>query len=571
MKNLVTIFFLFLAYFASAQQFLVISEIMYNPPEAGDDTLEYFEIANLSNADFHLEGYYISNGVVDTFQAGDIIPAHGFFVCAKKVSAFNAFFPLVSARQWRSGSLNNSGETLSISNAAGNIVTSVAFGDSNTGWPADADGGGYSMELCDLTKDLNIAGHWGLSQTGTGLFVDGKEVFGTPGTANTAECGTVVNPNTVVVTDFQFAPAEITIHEGETVTWSFEEGHHNVNGNQNVFPSNPASFRSGDPTPAPYTYSFTFTVPGDYDYHCDPHSALMKGKVHVIPNTPTVSYPVRTIGEVNNVDASGVADSLGKKCEVKGVVYGVNMRAAGISTTIIDGARDGIGLFNSTKTFGYTVTEGDEVTVRGTVDQFNGLTQILVDTIWVNSTNNSLWPARTVNNVDESTESDLVTLEGMTLKDPSQWNKGNTFNVVITNGTTELEMRVVNTTTLSGEDAPTGTFTVTGLGGQFDTSNPYTQGYQLLPRRKEDLTLSGSTNDLISAQVNIFPNPASGQLFLSTRLDVLKVEIVNSTGNVVSVQYDHLNQINTANLAPGAYWLKITTKEGRGVKNFVKQ
>ena len=40
--------------------------------------------------------------------------------------------------------------------------------------------------------------------------------------------------------------------------------------------------------------------------------------------------------------------------------------ASGISTTIIDSDRDGIGVFSSNETFGYTVTEGDQLmTVRG--------------------------------------------------------------------------------------------------------------------------------------------------------------------------------------------------------------
>ena len=44
-----------MAYIVTAQK-IVVSEIMYNPPESGEDTLEYFEITNLTANEFKLEG-----------------------------------------------------------------------------------------------------------------------------------------------------------------------------------------------------------------------------------------------------------------------------------------------------------------------------------------------------------------------------------------------------------------------------------------------------------------------------------------------------------------------------------
>ena len=46
----------------------------------------------------------------------------------------------------------------------------------------------------------------------------------------------------VDVTNNKFTPAEITISQGDTVTWTNSEGTHNVNGLQSKFPSNPESF-----------------------------------------------------------------------------------------------------------------------------------------------------------------------------------------------------------------------------------------------------------------------------------------------------------------------------------------
>mgnify|MGYP001798990964 CR=1 FL=1 len=77
---------------------------------------------------------------------------------------------------------------------------------------------------------------------------------------------------------------------------------------------------------------------------------------------------------------------------------------------MIDDANDGIAVFNGSNDFGYTVTEGDEVTVRGTISQFNGLTQINADTVFMNSMDNSLFDPTEVAVLDESTESQLIRL-----------------------------------------------------------------------------------------------------------------------------------------------------------------
>ena len=59
-----------------------------------------------------------------------------------------------------------------------------------------------------------------------------------------------------------------------------------------------------------------------------------------------------------------------------GIVHGVNMQASNgdLGFTLID-ATGGISLF-STDAFGYTVNEGDEVRVTGTISVFNCLAQI---------------------------------------------------------------------------------------------------------------------------------------------------------------------------------------------------
>ncbi|MDP4281463.1 MAG: lamin tail domain-containing protein, partial [Bacteroidota bacterium] len=46
---------------------IVISEIMYNPPESGQDSLEFIELYNNDTAAINLHNYYFSNGIQYTF------------------------------------------------------------------------------------------------------------------------------------------------------------------------------------------------------------------------------------------------------------------------------------------------------------------------------------------------------------------------------------------------------------------------------------------------------------------------------------------------------------------------
>lgn len=246
-------------------------------------------------------------------------------------------------------------------------------------------------------------------------------------------------------------------------------------------------------------------------------------------------YPVYDIGLVNTENATGVADSIGTSCELQGIVYGVNLRPTGLQFTIIDASGDGIGVFSNSENFGYTVTEGDEIAIRGVVEQFNGLTQIGLDSAWLIDQNNSLLSPTIITALSEATESNLVKMENAYLVDPTQWTgTGSGFNVDVTNGTDTIIVRIDNDVDLYSMPAPSGIFHVTGIGGQFDSSEPFDGGYQLLPRYMEDIDIVSSVNDpALGAQIRVFPNPASQQLFVRSETELDGVSISNALGQMV--------------------------------------
>ena len=201
--------------------------------------------------------------------------------------------------------------------------------------------------------------------------------------------------------------------------------------------------------------------------------------------------PTYTIGQVDGVDSDGLPDSLSVYCKVEGIVMGVDMQgsATAVSFTVHDGT-DGMGTYSSAPAAAaYNVTEGDEVRIIGTIGHFNGLLQMVLDSVVVLSTGNTLQSPTVVTSLGENTESELIKFENATMVDPTQWGSGSSgYTIDITNGTDTVIMRIDADVDLYGTTAPTGAFDVVGIGGQYDWSAPHTSGYQILPRYIADIT-----------------------------------------------------------------------------------
>jgi len=68
----------------------------------------------------------------------------------------------------------------------------------------------------------------------------------------------------VTIADFAFAPGDITVSAGTTVTWVNEDGApHTVTADDGSF--NSGNLNTGD------EFSFTFDEPGTYAYYCEYH------------------------------------------------------------------------------------------------------------------------------------------------------------------------------------------------------------------------------------------------------------------------------------------------------------
>ena len=220
-----------------------------------------------------------------------------------------------------------------------------------------------------------------------------------------------------------------------------------------------------------------------------------------VPPPPVYWYP---IPDINNDDANGEPDSIGVYCWTSGVVIGVDLDGNdGLSFTLWDD--EGINIFNFNDVSNYVVTEGDSLLVRGTIDFYNGLTELFVDSIQVLNTGNTIPDPMIVDAPSAMTESGYMTIRNVSVIDPSSWPTSFSSNVrLLTCSGDTITMRIDTDTDVEENipSAPTGLFHVTGTGGQFDNSSPYTDGYQIFPMTFEDIDSNVSVASNLDLIIN---------------------------------------------------------------------
>ncbi len=455
---------------------IVITEIMYSPP-GSDAMYEYMELYNNGTSNVDLEGYYFSEGIVDTLPAIVLAPDEYLLLVADS-AAIDMEFGLAGI-EWQEGGLSNSGEDIELRDALGNVVDYVNYMPGG-GWPEEANGDGPALVLCDPSDDNEGPTNWSAAVELTGVIISGTELLGSPGAVN-------------------------------------------------------------DCTPP-----------------------------------PPVGYTAYTIGEVTGNDADGEADSLGVRAELTGVIYGVNLRPGGLQFTLIDANNDGIATFSNSDDFGYTVVEGDEVTVQGTISQFSGLTQINLDTVILNSAGNTLVDPTIITELGEDTESQLVTLQGIEIVEMVEAGGGINVTVTPDGGTTTTIVRVDLDTEITENDLigyMGQVLIVTGLGGQFDSNSPFDEGYQLLPRYLADIDIVESTNEPEwASEVGLSPVPTRELLTVTVPLVVDRLVLVNSIGQQLDEWAVNNNRIELDVQAypAGIYHLILSGEGGQLVRKFIK-
>ena len=150
---------------------LLVTEIMYHPPDDGEidgDEFEFIELKNVANTNLDLSGVHFSNGIEFTFPNGTMIGAGEFVVLVRNPEAFAMKYPGKTFGGVYTGKLSNSGETLSLVHAAGAPIFSLSFSDAAP-WATTPDGNGFSLvpQNPNLNPDPANSANWrASSQTG---------------------------------------------------------------------------------------------------------------------------------------------------------------------------------------------------------------------------------------------------------------------------------------------------------------------------------------------------------------------------------------------------------------------
>jgi uncharacterized protein len=172
-------------FFGSAiGQNVIITEINYNNPGTGADSLEFIELYNKGSVAVNLMDWEFVSGINYTFPSHNLNPGE-YVVVAFNASKFNSSFG-ITPLEWNPtgfNALNNTSENIILVNADSVLVDSVRYAD-NVPWPSAADGQGPSLVLCDYDADNGDASNWAAATTPTGHFEANIEILANPGAAS---------------------------------------------------------------------------------------------------------------------------------------------------------------------------------------------------------------------------------------------------------------------------------------------------------------------------------------------------------------------------------------------------
>ncbi|MBE0646368.1 MAG: lamin tail domain-containing protein [Bacteroidales bacterium] len=224
---------------------IVITEIMYNPPESGTDSVEFIELYNNDTQAVNLENFYFSKGVTFTFPSYTLQPDEYVIVAVNAQAMQNTFG--VTCLEWTSGALNNGGEEIVLNEPTGSVIDSVNF-DDVLPWDTLADGWGSSLELCDPGSNNALPENWRHAIEFAAVNGVGDTIYATPleGCSYPPIAGFFADDTTLAVGGtVNFTDASTGAID--TFEWTFEGGE-------------PATFIGAAPPPVQYNDMGIFDV-----------------------------------------------------------------------------------------------------------------------------------------------------------------------------------------------------------------------------------------------------------------------------------------------------------------------
>ena len=136
---------------------VVISEMMYHPPDYRGEEAEFLELWNAGTQNVDLSGFTFT-GIRFTFPSGRILTAGETIVLARDGSTFSISYGFPPAYTY-DGKLDDGGEKITLLDSTGKLVDEVTYDDIPP-WPVTPDGLGSSLELISSAADHHSPRNW---------------------------------------------------------------------------------------------------------------------------------------------------------------------------------------------------------------------------------------------------------------------------------------------------------------------------------------------------------------------------------------------------------------------------
>ncbi|MFZ1290773.1 MAG: endonuclease [Melioribacteraceae bacterium] len=212
-----------------------------------------------------------------------------------------------------------------------------------------------------------------------------------------------------------------------------------------------------------------------------------------------------SMAELHAINADGILDYDGILARINGVA---TVGTPTFSSTSLDfylqDATGGISIYKAGDA-ATSITQGNNYTITGNLDQFNGKTELIPEVSSIDIVNNgaSTLPVpfemsvAQLENVAEIMEGRLVTIRNLSLISGT-WAPGQSLVLSDNGGTNQITLHYDSSTNLGS--SPIWPVDITGIYSQYDDFAPYTNKYQILPRTADDIDNSVSLQLIVNLQ-----------------------------------------------------------------------
>ncbi len=303
---------------------------------------------------------------------------------------------------------------------------------------------------------------------------------------------------------------------------------------------------------------------------------------------PIKLYKIRDVKGYNS--STGVADSIKTGCILKGIMICNILSLGSLSQPYYEFAiKDSTGSITVTwpTNIAFTVLDiGDSIEVHGYIMQSDGLTYLITYSMQLPLYGFPHIIPQPVDILNESVESELVTVSNCYIPNKETWTKGGIWNrgsgyrgsgiyFGAYRGKDTINVEIpTNTDIYTLDNIEPGYYDITGIVDQEDTAKPYLHDYYLMPRSMADFSHSSGIqpqNNLKNA-ITLYPNPVQDNLFIASSTKIDTVEIVDMIGKRIETQIvgSGVYKMDLSALTPGVYIIKINSGNNSIYKKIVK-